>query len=104
MDVGVATKHLPDFEDARVFLDGSRRAAVTLRSAVIGYGVYQPGWTWSRDAGPQTGRPSAHHVGFIIAGHMTVRDAAGREWLLRPGDAFEVGPGHDAWVVGSGGQ
>jgi mannose-6-phosphate isomerase-like protein (cupin superfamily) len=31
---------------------------------------------------------------------MVVRGADGREVTVGPGEAFEVGPGHDAWVVG----
>jgi len=31
---------------------------------------------------------------------MMIRAANGREIKVGPGEAFEVGPGHDAWVVG----
>jgi hypothetical protein len=31
---------------------------------------------------------------------MMIRDAAGREEEIGAGVAFEVGPDHDAWVVG----
>jgi hypothetical protein len=62
--------------------------------------VYQPGWRWSKDAGPQTGKPSANHIGYVISGYMIVMDATGVEAEIGPGAAFEVGPDHDAWVVG----
>ena len=88
------------FEETRVFLDGSERRHTALRTALIGYGIYQPGWRWSVHAGAQTGQPSANHVGFIVSGQMTIRDATGKETDIGPGCAFEVGPGHDAWVVG----
>jgi hypothetical protein len=87
-------------ESVRQFSDGSTRSHTLLRSAVIGLGVYQPGWRWSRHAGPQTGKPSADHIGYVISGAMMVKDAAGGEQEIGPGFAFEVGPGHDAWVVG----
>jgi hypothetical protein len=32
---------------------------------------------------------------------MVVRDSAGIEREIGPGQAFEVGPGHDAWVIGN---
>jgi hypothetical protein len=36
----------------------------------------------------------------VISGSMMVMDAAGRQMEIGPGVAFEVGPDHDAWVVG----
>jgi len=32
---------------------------------------------------------------------MIVQDTNGHERQIGPGDAFEVGPGHDAWVEGN---
>jgi hypothetical protein len=31
---------------------------------------------------------------------MVIRDVAGVEREVGPGQAFEAGPGHDAWVIG----
>jgi len=87
-------------ENIRQFLDGSTRSVVRLRSAAIGMGTYEPGWKWSLHAGAQTGKPSANHIGYILSGRMMVRDANGVEKEAGPGDAFEVGPGHDARVLG----
>jgi uncharacterized cupin superfamily protein len=101
MTLSTVAKKLTGAENSRTFLDGSIRSSVKLRSAIIGSGVYQAGWKWSLHAGSQTGRASENHIGYIISGHMTVQDAAGTEWNVGPGDAFEVGPGHDAWVVGN---
>lgn len=86
--------------EPRVFIDGSVRRSARLRTAAIGYGEYRPGWRWSLHAGAQTGQAAQRHVGFIVSGRMTVRDAQGVESTLGPGDAFEVGPGHDGWVEG----
>ena len=96
----VVTVGLDGGGDSREFLDGSRRSTAKLPSLRIGRGVYRPGWRWSQHAGPQTGLPSAAHIGYVEAGRMVVRGAAGREVTVGPGEAFEVGPGHDAWVVG----
>ena len=88
-------------DNVRIFLDGSRRSEIMLRSAKIGFGTYHAGWKWSLHAGPQTGKPSGHHIGYILSGRMVVRDSAGIEQAVGPGQAFEVGPGADAWVIGS---
>lgn len=81
-------------------LDDNARAVVRLPSVVIGHGEYPPGWRWSRHAGPQTGRPADRHVGYVLSGTMRVRSAGGEERTVRAGEAFEVGPGHDARVEG----
>jgi hypothetical protein len=31
---------------------------------------------------------------------MVIKSVEGLEVIVGPGDAFEVAPGHDAWVVG----
>ena len=88
-------------DNARKFLDGSSRSDTILRSAKIGFGTYHVGWKWSLHAGPQTGKSSGNHIGYILSGRMVVRDSADIEREVGPGQAFEVGPGHDAWVIGS---
>ena len=97
---GIIAKSLAESEKSRTFDDRSARSIVLLRSAAIGLGTYQPGWRWSRHAGSQTGEPSENHVGYIISGKMVVQDASGSQQEIGPGEAFEVTPGHDAWVVG----
>ena len=86
--------------DPRTFIDGSRRFITKLSSMVLGRGVYNPGWKWSVHAGPQTGKESAGHIGWIQSGKMIICSPNGSEYEVGPGDFFEVGPNHDAWVVG----
>ena len=88
-------------EPSSRFLDGSHRSIVHLRSAVIGLGTYLPGWKWSLHAGTLNGKPSENHVGYVISGYITIQDSTGHEQQVGPGEAFEVSPGHDAWVVGN---
>jgi hypothetical protein len=82
------------------FLDGSTRSAVILDSVVIGKGIYRPGWKWSEHVGKLTGKPSQVHIGYVISGHFIIRAPDGTEAKVGPGDAFEMGPNHDAWVLG----
>ncbi len=64
--------------------------------------VFEPGWKWSQDVAPITGTTSCQHrhLGFTISGSLHVRMDDGLELTIGPGDAYEIPPGHDAWVVG----
>src|SRR6266567_9622560 len=84
----------------RRFLDGSHRGVVVLESVVVGRGEYSPGWRWSEHAGKQTGKPSQNHIGYVLCGQMRIQSSDGQEVVVHPGEAFEVGAGHDAWVIG----
>jgi len=92
--------NLNESGDVRRFIDGSMRSSVLLRSCAVGLGTYNPGWKWSEHAGAQTGKSSENHIGYIVSGNMIIMDSAGIEIEVEPGEAFEVGPGHDAWVIG----
>jgi class 3 adenylate cyclase len=64
--------------------------------------LFQPGWRWSNDVAPIVGTRSCEHrhLGYTISGRLHVRMEDGTELLIQPGDAYEIPPGHDAWVVG----
>ena len=87
-------------DNARIFIDGSTRSSTALRTAAIGFGTYKPGWRWSLHAGPQMGRDSENHIGYVFSGCLMVKDLSGNEEQIEPGFAFEIAPGSDAWVVG----
>lgn len=99
--IDVVIKNLERSENSRTFLDGSKRTVVILNTVAIGRGEYLPGWRWSKHAGAQTGKSSEAHIGYILSGQMAVRSPDGKELTVRTGDAFEMPPNHDAWVVGS---
>ncbi len=88
-------------KSSRTFTDGSERWVVVLASACIGKGIYKPGWRWSEHAGPESARPSMSHIGYVESGRMMIRSSDGVEFEVGPGSAFEVGPNHDAWVIGN---
>jgi hypothetical protein len=96
----IVSKHLPNKDLSWTFVDGSTRTAVKLKTVFVGCGTYLPGWKWSEHVGKQTGKKSEAHIGYIISGRMMVCGTDGAEVEVGPGDAFEVGPGHDGWVVG----
>ena len=63
---------------------------------------WEPGWRWSKDVKPvvQTESCQNRHVGYASPGTLHVAMEDGTEVEIHAGDAFEIPPGHDAWVVG----
>ena len=57
---------------------------------------------WSESVKPIAGTDSCefHHKGYLLAGRMHVRMDDGAEAELAAGDAVDLPPGHDAWVIG----
>src|SRR5215831_850103 len=94
-------KSLSRADKSWTFLDGSTRTAVILDSVAIGRGEFHSGWRWSLHVGTQTGKDSAAHIGYVLSGQLAIRSSDGTEITVSPGEAFEIGPGHDAWVVGN---
>ncbi len=82
------------------FADGSTRKAAEFETCYIGKGTYLPGRKWSKDVGSKTGKPSERHIGYILSGSFMTIDEDGDEHVVKAGEAFEVGPGHDGWVLG----
>jgi class 3 adenylate cyclase len=81
----------------------SRIDIVTLDEMAVGRFVFQPGWRWSKDVAPITGTASCQHrhVGYTISGSLEVRMDDGTRLVIGPGEAYEIPPGHDAWVIGN---
>ena len=75
---------------------------VNLDETYVARLTWEPGWRWSKDVKPVVQTPSCQnrHVGYVIAGALHVAMEDGTEMDIRAGDAFEIPPGHDAWVVG----
>jgi class 3 adenylate cyclase/quercetin dioxygenase-like cupin family protein len=82
--------------------DHGRIDVVQLDETAIGRFVFEPGWRWSQDVRPLVGTETCQnrHVGYVMSGHLHVQMADGTELDIVPGDAYEIPPGHDAWVVG----
>jgi len=75
---------------------------VNLDETAIGRFVCQPGWRWSEAIAPivRTSWCQNRHIGYAITGHLHVQMEDGTEMDIVADDAYEIPPGHDAWVVG----
>ncbi len=82
----------------------TKGAADTVRvgEMVVGRLRLEPGWRWSQHVRPIAGTGSCqfHHVGITLSGAMDGRMDDGSVFAVRPGDVFDIPPGHDNWVVG----
>ncbi len=75
---------------------------VTAGSILVSRATFQPGWRWSTDVKPVAGTDlcQVHHKGYCVSGRLRVRTQEGTEAEIAAGDAYEVEPGHDGWVLG----
>ena len=88
-------------DEVRHFEHG-RVEVVELGELVVGRAIFEPGWRWSDHVKPIAGTESCqyHHLGYVVSGQLRVESTDGAVLDLRPGDTYEIPPGHDAWVVG----
>ncbi len=82
--------------------DHGHLEVVTVAGQQVGLATFQPGWRWSLHVRPVAGTPACqvHHVGYLLAGHLTVRLTDGTEASAGAGQVVSVPPGHDGWVIG----
>ena len=75
---------------------------VQIGGMTVGRAEYEPGWRWSEHVGAAQGasRCEVAHLGLVVSGRNRIEMDDGRIIDLGPGDLFEIGPGHDSWVVG----
>lgn len=96
------------FEKPDQFLDMKTRGGIAIVKMADGsagmHAIFEPGWTWEADEKPLLGSPDScpmRHKGYCISGKLVVRMIdTGVETHIRPGDFFEIPPGHDAYVEG----
>jgi len=95
------TRSFAEPEETRTFPRGRLRIN-SLDDVVVGRYELEPGWKWSNDVRPIVGTPFCqhHHVGYALQGclHVCLKD--GTSYDIKAGDAYEIPPGHDAWVLG----
>src|SRR6266702_7507843 len=70
--------------------------------AEIGRLTLQPGWRWSEHVKPLAGTEmcEAPHFQYALAGTIHIQMTDGTEFDVGLGQAAQIPPGHDAWVVG----
>ena len=83
------------------FPNGHERI-LELYGSPVGLATFEPGWRWTNDIRPLVGadRCSRLHLGYALSGRLHVVYDDGSTLDVAAGDAFEIPPGHDAWVVG----
>ena len=88
-------------QETRTFPHGEVQV-VTVGGSTVGRFTFEPGWRWSASVKPIVGTDwcQSHHVGYAVSGHMHVVDAAGTGAEIAAGEAYDIAPGHDAWIVG----
>ncbi|HEY6681623.1 MAG TPA: adenylate/guanylate cyclase domain-containing protein [Propionibacteriaceae bacterium] len=88
-------------DEVRV-VDKARVELVELGELAVGRAIFEPGWRWSEHVKPIVGTESCqvHHIGYVMSGHLHVEMTDGASLEVVGGDAFEIPPGHDAWVIG----
>ena len=79
-----------------------RLELVTIGDVTVAHMVNQPGWRWSTDVRPKVGGEwcQVRHVGVIISGSLGVEFPDGSSVVFKPGDVFDIPPGHDGYTVG----
>jgi hypothetical protein len=92
-----------DSPDEEVRPGRARIAMVRTGEAIVRRIIFEPGWRWTEDLGPDadTDLCPVPHVFAHVSGTLHVRMADGSEYDFGPGDVSVIPPGHDAWVVGS---
>jgi class 3 adenylate cyclase len=94
-------KHFDHPDEVRT-VDKARIELVELGELAVGRAIFEPGWRWSEHVKPIVGTESCqvHHIGYVVGGHLHVEMTDGASLEIMTGDAFEIPPGHDAWVIG----
>jgi class 3 adenylate cyclase len=94
-------KSLSAPDETRSFANG-KLEIFELDDVVIGRTIIEPGWRWSKDLKEIAGTPSCqyHHLGVVLSGRLHVEMDDGLTLEIEANTAYEIPPGHDAWVVG----
>ena len=89
-------------DEIREFPKG-RLELIKIGGAVIGRGIFEPGWRWATSVQPiaKTHSCEAPHFQYHVSGILHVVMDDGTEFDCMPGDVSLLPSGHDAWTVGN---
>jgi class 3 adenylate cyclase len=100
----VSTSYNRGFEhpDEVIELELLTSKVLTLGGLSLALDTHQPGWHWMEHVRPVVGTEwcETRHVGYVIEGRVGIRLRDGSEVEIREGDAIDIPPGHDGWVIG----
>jgi hypothetical protein len=101
VEMGVTNRGLGSPDETRTF-DHGQVQLVKVGESTIGRYTFEPGWRWSESVKPiaKTDSCQVHHIGYVLSGRLHVATDDGGEAEMGPGDAYDIQPGHDGWVVG----
>ena len=73
---------------------------ITLNGTTLGRFTFEPGWRWSETVKTvvHTDSCQVNHLGVCVSGTLTVQMTDGTSATVRPGEAYAIPAGHDAWV------
>jgi hypothetical protein len=99
--MSVTQRPMSDPDETKVFAHG-HVDVVKIGQATINRNTFEPGWRWSASVGPLVGAESCrvHHVGYVLSGRLGVETEDGDRAEIGAGEAYEIEPGHDGFVVG----
>ena len=75
---------------------------LTIGGFTLGLRTLEPGWRWSTAMMPivKTEMCMVRHLGYVLSGRMGFVMDDGSKIEVRPGDFFDIHPGHEAWTIG----
>jgi class 3 adenylate cyclase len=98
---GIVVKAFADADEFVTF-DLGHLDVVKISSLALGWEVLEPGWRWSTHVKPIVGTDwcEFHHVSIILEGRVGFETRDGELIEAGAGQVLDIGPGHNAWVVG----
>ena len=99
--MGVTSRDVERPDETMTFEHGHIQV-LKIGGSTIRRNTFEPGWRWSEHLKPlaKTDSCQLHHVGYLLSGRLHVVTEDGAETEIASGEAYEIQPGHDGWVVG----